>query len=61
MSSAAPGQFPPGGRQIYALDLSGLKPGAGPPGLEVVAGGSITVAMKDGVPMLKAPRSPNSR
>ena len=25
------------------------------PGLEVVAGGSITVAMKDGVPMLKAP------
>jgi hypothetical protein len=48
------GQFAPGGRQIWALELAGLAPGSMPAGLQIISGGGVVVAMKDGVAMLKA-------
>ena len=54
-AQGAPGSgFTPGGRTIFDLNLAAQPQGQLPPQIKLLKGG-LTMAMKDGLPMLKAP------
>ena len=53
-ASAQTTTFVPGTRELFVLDLSGLKPDQLPKGVTVAGQAKPSVVLKDGVPMLQA-------